>query len=195
MREEELAHEREQVEWIFGLTGGELSDAPWRVVYESESDVDATTFTPEGERVPEHELYCSTWRYWCEDAPSYVTEREEPELHPEWPATCRTVVTCAIHGGVRRVFFDAEDGKKWELLKYFTSSGEAPCPVPENHPSKVRRSEAKLQPPNQYRDRPKQRRAECVMCGERIGEEHGYLYLGDGWVEAVYVCRNFWEET
>jgi hypothetical protein len=24
------------------------------------------------------------------------------------------------------------------------------------------------------------------MCEARIGEEHGFIYLGEGWVEAVY---------
>lgn len=26
----------------------------------------------------------------------------------------------------------------------------------------------------------------CYLCDEERGAEHGYIYLGEGWVEAVY---------
>jgi len=168
MTEQEKHAEREQVEYVFGLTGGELSATPWAIVYEAESSVDGKPFTPEGERVPEHEVHRSTWRYWYDDAPEYAAR----ECAVEFPATTRTVVTCALYGGVRRAFYDA-NGKRWELLKFFTNSGETECPrkdetIPEG--------------------------AHCDLCDGTTSAKHGFIYLGDGWVEAVYVCSDFWEE-
>jgi len=34
------------------------------------------------------------------------------------------------------------------------------------------------------------KRAECPFCEARLGEDHGYIYLGDGWVETVYAFED-----
>lgn len=85
--------------------------------------------------------------------------------------------------------FRDSTGRRWRKLNAYRSGGEAPCPVPEDHPGKVTRKEAKLTPKHpafSFLARPMHRRAECPLCEARIGQEHGYLYLGEGWLEAVY---------
>jgi hypothetical protein len=52
----------------------------------------------------------------------------------------------------------------WELQATFVSSGEAECPQGTESVEEER----------------------CPLCDEARGQSHGYIYLGDGWAEAVF---------
>lgn len=164
--------ERERIEWIHGLTGGEMSDRPLRVF----------------------DLYrrARLWaRYWYDGAPDWSDEHAYDSGRKGWRGSWRTLVwdSGAYGDFAPPASFRDATGRRWRKVNAYRSSGEAPCPVPENHPGKVERSQARLTPkhaPFHGLLRPMNRRAECPLCEERIGSEHGYLYLGEGWIEAVY---------
>jgi hypothetical protein len=164
--------ERQQVEWVHGLTGGELSDRPLRIL----------DTTGRGR----------FWaRYWYDGAPEWSDEHAYASGRKGWRGSWRTLVwDSGAYGDFQPpATFRDSSGRRWRKLNSYSSSGEAPCPVPENHPGRVTRKDAKLSEkwngpgarPSWYK-----RRARCPMCDERIGSEHGFLYLGEGWIEAVY---------
>jgi len=96
--------ERAQIEWVFALTGGELGDAPWRVIA-----ADGTA-----EEFP----------YWYEGPPEYDDARQQRTRRG---AVYRTVVMDISYGLPPNVVTDA-DGSAWTRDGHFTSSGEAACP-------------------------------------------------------------------
>ena len=186
----ELAIERQQVEWVFGLTGGELADEVWANMTEGRySDGEGTG-----------DFYTFGDRYWYEGVPDYM----EKGQYDFWGQQ-RTVL--AFGGGYMDapdpVIWDGEG--EWKLIATFNSSGESPCPYRDydpigqvDHqgmdPRKVGRREAKLvdQPwvrvaggGGRTEKRPGHKIGECPYCEERVGEEHGYIYIGEGY-EAVY---------
>lgn len=121
--------EREQIEWVFMLTGGELNDDSWN------------GFAYNFDSVPD----------WA------ATDFKDRFDHPY-----RTVVGCFLYGGPPEQIVDA-DGV-WELRATFVSSGEAECPLAPEVVDEER----------------------CRLCDEPRSQPHGYIYLGDGWAEAVY---------
>jgi hypothetical protein len=122
----------------------------------------------------------------------------EKELQEEfgWDATFCTVVTDGggYQSAPKEEIVDAK-GQRWILIRDYAHGAETECPVPENHHgAKVTREECVLVP-DPYRHHksyefarplaPNAVRAECPMCEARLGEEHGYIYIGEGY-EAVY---------
>lgn len=129
----------------------------------------------------------------------FCPEWLEKELQDEfgWDATFSTVV---VDGGgylspPKDEIVDA-DGRVWKLIRSYAHGAETECPVPENHPGKVTRDQCVLvQDPYRHSKgygarptSPNAVRAECPMCEERIGKEHGYIYIGEGY-EAVYILE------
>lgn len=129
--------EREQVEEVFRLTGGELSDEHW-----------------------------AGFKYWYEGVPEYAgsdfTDRHESNV------LYRTVVWFFVYSSPADTLED--DQGVWKLTKTYTSSGETECPGRHTDEDKIGKVDDEG----------------CQLCGEDPGEEHGYLYLGEGWAEAVY---------
>lgn len=121
--------EREQIEWVFMLTGGELNDEPW-----------------------------NGFAYNYDGVPDWAASDFKDAFDSEY----RTVVGCFIYGGPPRQTIDA-DGV-WELRATFVSSGETECPMAPEAVDNER----------------------CRLCDETTGQPHRYIYLGDGWAEAVY---------
>jgi len=151
--------ERAQVEEVFGLTGGELSDEPWTHTEGDEPWAPPVKF-----------------EYWYDDVPSYAEDD-----HTDWShSRYRTVVTCTLYSGAPLVLRDDEG--TWRFVKAYTSSGETECPCRQGG--------------DPYPDMPDDGTGSCALCGvklknEETGEKtpaakHEHIYLGDGWVEAVY---------
>lgn len=161
--------EREQVEQVFSLTGGELSDRPWPVVYASTLS-DGTEHTTKDGR--SWAAYQSDFRYWYEGAPSYADDEfsRDERSGNSGERNIRTAVTCALFGMPPAELWDVH-GCRWERVAFYTSSGETECFGKDME----REGEecAAVRP--------------CPYCEAQEGEEHGCIYLGDGWGEAVYV--------
>lgn len=139
--------ERESVEQVFGLTGGELNDGPW-----------------------------NGWAYNYDGVPEYACGDDF-----DADATYVTTLDIGCSYGTESVgerLTDA-DGRVWEVVATYGSSGETTCPLDDGSHSRVTRETARLCPPNQWSKRPKARRAECPFCEARIGEAHGVVYIGD----------------
>jgi hypothetical protein len=136
--------EREQIAWVFGLTGGELSDSP---------------FVTADER---------TFAYWYDGAPEY-DDHDYEDLGFE---TLMTVIASELYSREPDRLVE-KDGSVWRRLASFTSSGETECPGQQDDEPTVTDAHCN------GGDR-------CVLCDEAKGEEHGFIYLGDGWVEIIY---------
>ena len=166
MTEREAQIERECVEWVFGLTGGELMDRPWVVVTLRKNPEDADVSDEEmGEPY--------TNPYWYSGVPKWVAR----EIPHQDVYDFRTIVRCVSHGGAYARLWDPFTNEAWELVETFTSSGETQCPLHDVEDA----------PETAYEN------GRCVYCeAERItkrGEDvtkHGHIYLGDGWAELVY---------
>lgn len=180
--------ERERIEWVFGLTGGELSDAPWRYVHESSN----LSTDPDNECIPrdadgravgsypfESDYYVRTgaFRYWYDGAPEYAAREHSASPH------VRTAVVCALFGMPPAVLWDAADGSRWARVAFYQSSGETECPgANENDGNIVTAAHLPV-----AGDGSSLSADRCVLCDSKIGEPHGFIYIGDGWGEAVYV--------
>ena len=139
--------ERECVEEVFRLTGGELNDKPWVVFCDPElTEEDRLAYSYDG-------------------TPEWADEANDTDH------TYVTVVSDCSHGEEPEKLYTK--GSRYEQVQTFVSSGECECPfkhvneddVDEDDPSKTR---------------------PCVYCEAQAGEEHGYIYLGEGWCETVY---------
>lgn len=139
--------ERESVEYVFRLTGGELSDKPL-----------ACTDDDEGEHV---------YTYHYAGVPEYASS-DYDDIHSN-DCDYFTIVTCCLYGAPPAVLIDG-DGKRYDKVTDFVSSGETKCccadlDEEQEDPFKGER---------------------CPYCGRDPGEEHGFIYIGDGWCEVVY---------
>jgi hypothetical protein len=166
MTEQELRIERQQVEEVFTLTGGELSDTAWRVVREYVSELDGKPLTPPGERVDIDDLDMRDFRYWYEGAPEYVA----PDSRD-----IRTVVCCALYGMPPAIMWDAATGNRWARIATYSNSGETECPGQHETPNRV------------ITDEHTAGGERCVLCEAEKGAPHGMIYIGDGWGEFLYV--------
>jgi hypothetical protein len=178
MTDNEKRIEREQIEWIFGLTGGELSDASWGYVHETsglstDPDNKCIPCDAHGRSVgaypfePDYYVHTGAFRYWFDGAPEYVASEYRDQ-------NVRTAVTCALFGMPPEILWDVTDGTRWKRVAFYQSSGETECPGQHEDTDKVTADHTAGG-------------NVCVLCDEEIGTEHGYIYLGDGWGEAVYV--------
>jgi len=127
--------EREEIEWVFGLTGGELADKPW-----------------------------AGHKYWYEGVPDYAGEDFADD---EEGTQYRTVVCCYACSNPPDELGDEEG--TYKLAKVYSNSGETTCPGHSDQDNAGRVTEE-----------------QCPLCDMKQGEKHGYIYLGDGWAEAVY---------
>ncbi len=143
-QEQDAAIEKERIEQVFGLTGGELETSPWKC---------------QSRENPELSIDREwSFAYWYEGVPEYA-KRDFEDPHD---GCHRTVVTECVFGAPPAVLED-EDGR-WYRVQSYSSSGETQCSwegcedAEENLP--------------------------CKICeGE---DEHGCIYLGEGWCEVVY---------
>jgi hypothetical protein len=159
--------ERTQVEQVFGLTGGELSDESWGGY---------------------------AWNY--DSVPEWACDDFPRDVRYGAGGNYRTVI---VTGGgflpTPKAVIEV-DGQAWDLVKTYGNSGETACCFEDGSGVKVTREHCRL-----VRTFPKNRkslgynpkdmtayRAECPYCEARIGEKHGYIYVGESY-EAVYQKR------
>jgi hypothetical protein len=142
------ANMKQQVMWVFGLTGGELADQPWEV--ERGDDPEDT----------------EVFDYWYKGAPDYAEGDFESE------ATLRTVCYNNLFMTLPKTIADRKTGEEWALVRDYGSGGETACPGQDEGKVEKRHCTEETD--------------ECVLCEEKVGEPHGMIYLGEGWVEAVY---------
>jgi hypothetical protein len=121
LQAQDAAIERERIEQVFGLTGGELSDEPWSCESREEAKPDRVR----------------TFHSWYEGVPEYA-KRDFPDLHD---TSYRTVISCCLFGAEPEVLEDEED--RWYRVASFSSSGETTCSwegcedADENLPCKI----------------------------------------------------------
>lgn len=107
----EAALEKERVERVFGLTGGELNDRPWE------------PFAPkEGNYFDGDHYERESFRYWYDGAPSYASGFDDSEH--------TTVVQCIMFGSPPEVLY--ERGYRYEKVATYTTSGEDECPCAQD---------------------------------------------------------------
>lgn len=156
MTPEEIAIERQQVEAVFGLTGGELNDGPLCFY-----DADAKPGTDGA----------MEWRrsFFYDGPPSYASA-DYPDLHTD-EATYLTIVCDCLHGmPPERITLKDDDSRVYVRDNYFTSSGETECPCADmgGEPDPFAGKACPL----------------CERSAD--DPKHGHIYLGDGWCEVVY---------
>lgn len=150
MTDTESKIERETVEHVFGLTGGELDDAPL-----SYTDEDGA----------EH-----VFSYSYDGAPEY-TEGQFSDAEDDYRVF--TAIGCYVYSAPPARI--TVGGRVYELKATFVSSGECACPCDGCDEDPF---EGQI----------------CPYCEREIGEEHGCAYLGEGWLEAVYVTEESEDE-
>lgn len=173
MTKNEEAIERQQVEEVFGLTGGELEDEPWICWTQMESEVDGEPLYGKNEEFHAQSFWEWKERYWYEGPPEYV----EREMQRQFPGTLRTLVN---PGGIitapHRELYDGQG--IWKLRETFNNSGEAECPARSyDFEARTDVEHGKIGIVKGER---------CPLCDEQEGDEHGYIYLGVCSYEAVY---------
>lgn len=147
--------ERSQIEYVFGLLGGELSDKPL-VFWAKELGRDCVKYV----------------KYWYEGAPEWSEE--------DLPAGARGgILRTLLHDLILPSILE-EGGIIWTRIVSYTGSGERECP----YYGAVVGEEA-------WRDEVDSVEIEnmCSLCGRDRGEDHGYIYLGEGWTESIYVGK------
>jgi hypothetical protein len=103
--------ERATIEWVLGLTGGELEDKPLRFLGERSWH--------DGEGTGE---WTRRWaRYWYPFAPSYVEEIER-----RWRGDVMTIVSNDLYGDLPSRIY--AKGKRWRKVARYANSGEVECP-------------------------------------------------------------------
>src|SRR3982751_2784057 len=102
MSEHEARIERESVEWVFGLTGGELDDKPVTYTYDG------------GEGV---------FHYTFDGVPDYASS-DFDDLHSN-DCDYFTAVTCQLYGAAPDEI--TVGGKRYTQVSSFVSSGETEC--------------------------------------------------------------------
>lgn len=156
--------EKEQVEWVFSLTGGELADAPLRF-----AEVKTEPYRMAGGLKGSVLTVRRWWRRWWYDG---VPEYARRDLTGGWDdQNYITIVTDCLFGEPPKKII--AKGKVWRRVAVYTSSGEGECP---GHGRAVAEDEAKD--------------GRCPLCEDPVGKEHGMIYLGDGWAEVVYRTRS-----
>jgi hypothetical protein len=156
---ERASNEREQVEQVFGLTGGELMDVAWVPNYRTDGSalVGTAQWSP------------FTFTYWYQGVPDYVGE----SLQFPISQTYRTVCEQELYGKVPETVTDDEG--TWKVVARYSTSGECECPSKNGSIPGIadERGLNIMETP-------------CSLCGENPQSFHGYIYIGDGWAEIVY---------
>lgn len=148
MTDAEARLERECVEWVFGLTGGELDDKPVKYTYDTEYETG------------KH----GTFLYTYDGVPEYAAG-DYGDLHGVNAPDYFTAVACCLYGMPAEEI--SVDGHAFKRIATYQSSGETECCCVgcDEDPFAGKA---------------------CPYCERAPGEEHGYIYLGDGWCEVVY---------
>jgi hypothetical protein len=138
--------EREQIESVFGLGGGELNSDPWVV------------------KADDREI---SYLYNYDGPPEYA------DFDDRHDRDYVTVVTQALYSPIEPILTSA-DGSIYRLRADYSSSGETECCYRSGAPEDaiVKAEQA--------------HNGECPYCATPVGEAHGHIYIGDGWIEAVY---------
>lgn len=144
----EAAIERQQIEAVFCLGGGELEDKPWTVWIPGSPDDD--------------ESVQMSYTYWYEGPPDYEDKGDQYNTGVSY----RTVIECCLFGDARKTLIDR--GVVWTRVRSYVSSGEAEC------------TWNGVEESDEFPSLP------CDLCEAKEGEEHGCVYLGEGWTEVVY---------
>ena len=114
---QEAKIEREQVEWVFGLTGGELADRPMRYAYRESANYSTGKMEP-------HEYRRAWARYSYEGTPEY----SEIEPHTRNGSFLTMVWDSGAYGSHQPPTIMHAQGKRWRKVASYTSSGETECP-------------------------------------------------------------------
>jgi hypothetical protein len=151
-------NEREQVEWVFGLTGGELDSRP--LLY--------TAPDRWGD-----EIDCK-WKYHYDGFPEWASEDfpERFEQGGEVDFFTLVEVGCTYESRAPK-WLRTSDGRIYVRVRQYGNSGETECPEgPSGGGETV--GEGRTEGMD-----------ECPLCEEKKGGKHGYIYLGEG-CESVY---------
>jgi hypothetical protein len=108
-----------------------------------------------------------------------VPEYVRSDFTDRYDREYRTVVACFLYGAPPERIVD--DAGEWTLQATYSSSGEAECPLKDIDATEQEEIYAHRE---KHFNLP--RIARCFLCDEQRGDEHGYLYLGEGWLEAVF---------
>ncbi len=155
---DEHAIERTQVEAVFGLGGGELDDQPLTATDASGREISIA--------------------YHFDGVPEYAGSD-----HPDhWDRDYFTVVRYGTPSEVLTTTNDDGNVQTYRLRAHYLSSGETECVHRSGAPEDalVTAEQATRSPVLESL------RAFCPYCEADGGEAHGYIYLGDGWGEAIY---------
>lgn len=169
MTDREAQIEREQVEWVFGLTGGELNAGPTPYTYQAEG-YDITDHTYKMMTKSGH------FAYTYDGVPDYAGHSEFPDVYDNH-VDYFTAVTDCLYGGPPDTITVA--GKVYTKVREWSNSGETECCYSQGDDGPNVTEEQAVK--SDYSDR-----RYCPYCEADEGEEHGCIYLGDGWYEVVY---------
>lgn len=113
--------------------------------------------------------------YWYTGVPDYAhddfEDRDDEEYITIILADCQAPNYLVVE----------KDGTRntWQFEESYASSGEVECPYrASGEPSDKEVITDHLEPSISS--------SLCPFCDEKIGDSHGFIYLGDGWCEAVY---------
>lgn len=205
-------NEKEKIAILFSLEGGELSDHPLRyATIENKEAWCIVNAEKNSGHFAKRVVISRRWaRYFYDGVPEYA-ESDFRRMGGSYVTLCWDRGSYGDHTPPQSIH---TGGKRYRRVKVYNSGGERECPYRtihecmghEDHPtvkegfctySIVTRKEAKLGPSwrsiSGFTQRPgwwKGRRAECPLCEARIGEAHGFVYMGEGWCEVVYRARD-----
>lgn len=154
----EARFEREQVEFVFGLTGGELDDEPIEF------------FLLPRERW-EH-VNPVTRHYTYDGVPEWAGS-DFPDKYDSGVSYFTIVEAGIDYGSILTEAIQFADGKVWVKVEQYVHSGETECPAGSCGDDETVGEDST------------EGFAECPLCGEKAGEKHGYIYVGPG-AETVY---------
>lgn len=171
MPETELTDEQVnklRIEYVFGLTGGEL--------HEPHPD-----FPDQWDKL---------FEYWYEGMPDWAGTPDPQAVCNDPEAEFRTGIGFydPPEKELELWFLEPESPRYeyWDLYETYRTSGETACPwdgdgaedeLETARKERVERRERGLSVPADEENR-------CPLC-----EDDGYIYIGDGWYEAVYLKR------
>lgn len=175
--------DKAKVEEVFRLQG-ELDDKPITFPEGYNDDGTQSMTWPEG--TPRVLLIDMTeptrsFRYSYDGAPEYAGEDFD------FDAETFTVIRNVMFGLPERVLVD-DNGKIWMRAAVYTGSGETECPCATFDPLtqedgrdlKVTQEQADVHDGKV-----------CHLCEEPVGQEHGFIYLGEGESEVVYLAVGY----
>jgi hypothetical protein len=164
----EARNERYQVEQVFGLTGGELADEPLKFRAKN---------NPAQEYGDEED---QSWLYHYDGIPEWAGD-DFPDQYDSGVDYFTLVEIGCSYGSSAPAWLTSTSGQFYLQVKQYASSGECECDGKYNPDGG---SDCKVG------EGYTAGMAQCPMCGEGVGEEHGYIYVGDG-CESVYMHVDF----